>query len=438
MMTLQYASEESFDQFLERIWDSSPKEDLFGKLKQNAWEAFLKLGLPTRKTEVYSYVTLRKLFSKNFAFLKPHAISKEAISPYILPECRQSVLVFINGSYSPELSNRSAIPASVTIDTLNDAYRTYGSFITNAWKRNLTSEKDPFYLINAALHHSAAFIYVPPKVVVEAPIQILSIIDAQDQIGLIFPRWHLFAGNSSQVKCCTTQAVLSGDSYVNMSAIDFNIEENAQVELVQLVTTERDDAWTLDSARAHLKRNSTLNTVSVTEGGEAARLDWHVVLAGENGEANLSGLGLCNGKHEGHAHILMEHQAPHCRSMQFYRNVIKDTARSSFEGKIYVHQEAQKTDAYQMNNNLLLSDNAQAYSKPNLEIFADDVKASHGCTIGQLDDEQLFYLKARGLSQEIAQHLLIQGFCSEVIDKITIESLLKEAGRTAAAYVSST
>lgn len=437
-MTLQNAAEEAFDQLLKRLWEQESTEDNMGKLKRNAWEAYAKEGLPSRKNEVFSYVTLRKLFARSYTLLKPHALSKEAIAPYILPESQRSVLVFINGVYVPELSDRSAIPAAVTIDTLSDAFRTYGAFITNTWQRNLAVEKDPFFLLNAALHGEGAFVYVPPKTVIEQPIQILSVVDAQDQAAILFPRFHLFAGNSSQVKCAATQAVLSGGPYAKVGSFDFNLEENASVEFVQMAATDHDDTWILDASRAYLKRNSRFNAVAVNEGGESTRFDWRVILAGENAEANLSGLGLCGGKHEGHAHVLVEHQAPNCQSMQFFRNVVKGTARSSFEGKIYVHQEAQKTNAFQLNNNLLLSDYAQAYSKPNLEIFADDVKASHGSTIGQLDDEQLFYLKARGLSQEVAQHLLIQGFCREVIDKITIESLLKEAGRIAAAYVAST
>lgn len=435
MMTLQSAPDDQLFALLQQIrTETNAANDPLAKLRQAAWDAFLSIGLPSTREEVFRYITLRKLYARSYSSAKPTSLTPEAIAPWILPESKQSFLVFINGHFQPELSNRNNIPAAVVIEPLSKAFRTYGSFISNAWQRSINSERDPFALLNAALHNDAAFIYVPPKVVVDAPIQILSLIDTQDQAALIFPRWHLFAGSQSNVELILNEAILSGSSTATFSAFDTTIEENAHVKINQLTITDRDDNWHLASGRSFLKRNSILDAVSIIEGGEATRLDWCVALAGENAEANVSGLGLYNQNHEGHVHVLIEHQAPHCRSMQHYKNILRDASRSSFEGKIYVHQAAQKTDAFQLNNNLLF-DNGMAYSKPNLEIFADDVKASHGATFGQLDEEQLFYLMARGFNQSLAQNILIQGFCSEIIEKISVPSILKEVSNATKSYI---
>ena len=156
----------------------------------------------------------------------------------------------------------------------------------------------------------------------------------------------------------------------------------------------------------------------VTEGSATVRYDYHVMLLGENSEASLSGVWMLSGKREAHTHVLMDHQAPHCRSLQLFKGVLNDTTHSSFEGKILVRQLAQKTEAYQLNHNLLLSDRALADSKPSLEIFADDVRCTHGPALGRMSDQQLFYLQARGLNQELATKLLSHAFINEVVDTI--------------------
>ena len=173
-----------------------------------------------------------------------------------------------------------------------------------------------------------------------------------------------------------------------------------------------------------LKRNSIFHAVNYTEGSFTVRNDYRVALTGERGEASLNGVWMLDEKHEARVHVLMDDQAPSCQSNQLFKGVLTDFARlPSFEGKIYVRREAQKTMAYQLNRNLLLSDRANADSKPNLEIFADDVKASHGATVGQLDEEQMFYLRTRGYSQEEARNILVYAYTKEVLDLVRIPTL---------------
>jgi Fe-S cluster assembly protein SufD len=178
-----------------------------------------------------------------------------------------------------------------------------------------------------------------------------------------------------------------------------------------------------------LKRSSRFEAWNVLSGGQLSRFSSRISLNGENGEALLQGIWMLNENHQAHTHVVMDHHAPHCHSLQKFKGVMADISQASFEGKILVRQPAQKTEAYQLNNNLILGDHAIAYSKPNLEIFADDVKASHGATVTQIDEEQLFYLNSRGIGSSDAKKLLVQGFCREIIDQIPFTSLREQGGR---------
>jgi Fe-S cluster assembly protein SufD len=346
------------------------------------------------------------------------------------------VLVFVNGHFSFPLSRTAALPKKLVLSNLKDAMKNYGSFLNNQWAKSIKEETDPFAALNAAMHQEGAFIYLPPKTIVEAPLQILHVVDMGDEPMLAMPRLHLFAGSQSQINLYSNQAILSGNSYFINAAVECSIEEEAHVKYIQAAFEEPADAWHFDAFRATLKRNSTLKTISATDGGPGLRFDYRVALAGENAEAMLNGTWLLGGKAEAHTHVIMDHQSPYCRSMQLYKGVLNDFSHSSFEGKILVRQAAQKTEAFQLNNNLLLSDRAAADSKPNLEIFADDVKASHGATVGQLDKEQLFYMKTRGFSLHEAQNILVKGFCKEVVDMIPLHSLASNINQRMERYLS--
>jgi Fe-S cluster assembly protein SufD len=213
-------------------------------------------------------------------------------------------------------------------------------------------------------------------------------------------------------------------SFINQVS-EWVIDEGAHVHLTKDLSENHPEEWHFDAMRVFLKKESTFKSISITKGSASVRADYKVVLAGENAEVFLNGLSDLSAKKESHVQVWIDHQAPLCRSHQLFKTVLNDFSRSSFEGKIMVRQAAQKTEAFQLNKNLLLSDHAQTESKPNLEIFADDVKASHGATIGQLDPEQLFYMKTRGISSEAAKNLLVYGFCEEVIEMITVASLRK-------------
>lgn len=426
---------EAFQKMLENIYEQSVQEDPSQKVKDKAWKRFQEMGLPTRKTEVFQYIRLRTLYTKSFQLSQTAAIDAKQIDSHILPECSQSVLVIVNGYYCPDLSRLSALPKRLVILPLHEASRTYGSFLTNQWAKILKDDNDPFSMLNAALHQNGIFLYAPPKTVLENPIQLLFVTTDNHTPMLITPRIHGFIGSQSELKLVATHTCYSENENLFNLSMDISIDEDSHVQYIQSVCNLSKNSWHFDACRASLKRNSTFKTVMATTGSTSLRQDYRITLLGENAEARLNGVWMLSGNNEAHAHVLMEHQAPNCRSMQLFKGALDDSSRSSFEGKILVRQAAQKTEAFQLNNNLILSDKAIADSKPNLEIFADDVKASHGATVGQLDSEQLFYLRTRGYSEQAARNILVYGFCKEVIDLISIPSVTNDIIAKAQKYL---
>lgn len=410
MSTNTVVESEPFQSLLSQQFLDSPKADPLAKLKWKAWERFGTMGLPSRTDEVFRYLKMRSLYSlrPEFAFVSPSPVS---IAPYVSAESANSYLVFVNGVFQAELSQP---PAKIVVSTLSSASTTYGALISNTWNKSIDEESDPFALVNLALQQEGAFIYIPPKVELTAPLQIIHYITGEN-IGL-FPRIQVFAGAHSKAEVSVTYAFEGCKGAWINHVTEFSLEENASVRFHQHGDHYPEGLWLFDATRATLKRDSKFRSVHFTRGSQSVRYDYKVNLLGENGEADLNGLWILDGKREAHTHVLMNHKAPYCRSNQLFKGVLNGSSQSSFEGKIYVYREAQKTEAFQRNNNLILNHGAIANSKPNLEIFADDVKASHGATVGQLDQEQVFYMKTRGLTQSEAETLLIQGFCAEVLE----------------------
>lgn len=426
MMAQQGLEQETFKALLEALRAQSSMADALEKIRQKAWQHYLSLGLPSKQSEAYRYIKLRHLFSQPHCSAIGKSFTADQIAPWIYPECRQSHLVFVNGAYMPQLSCLDALPPKAAVSSLHEAAQTYGVLLNNHLTKSLKEETDSFAALNCALHQRGAFLYFPPKSVVGAPIQILHIVNSDDQFQMLMPRLQIFAGPHSELNFVAGQKNLSSSGYFVNQVAEVVLDEGAHVDYTQVLCGERPQAWHLDAFRATLKRDSRLKTVCVTEGSMTVRTDYRISLAGENAEALLNGVWMLEDKREAHAHVLMDHQAPHCRSNQLFKGALTDFSRSSFEGKIMVRQAAQKTEAFQLNQNLLLNDHAHADSKPNLEIFADDVKASHGATVGQLDPEQLFYMRTRGLTDEAAKNLLVYGFCEQVIEMISLPSLREE------------
>lgn len=370
---------------LETYWVDlcNPKDPLFNYRKKG-WDRFEAIGLPRPKQEAFQYV------KKNWLF--PKLANRKTIWTE-----RFKGLLFVDGFFEESLSQ---VPSPLVCLPLETAMRSYGIFLQNRYATVLSQETDPFAALNGAFQGRGAFLYVPPKC--KATLDIAQIYTTDEMAS---PRLHLYLGRNAQLTITQTSKNTVG-SFSN-SAIDIVLDSGAELFFVDQAEGD------FQTIRATLKRDSKLKAVLL---GKKLRTSIKAELAEENSEAEIYGLSQLKGDSESHIHALVEHAAPHTRSRQHFKSVLKERSRFSFEGKIYVHPIAQKTEAYQLNNNLILSDEASANAKPNLEIFADDVKASHGATVGQLDQEALFYLRSRGLDLEEARDWLVQGFCKEILD----------------------
>ena len=390
-------------------------------LREKAFDHFLELGLPEKGTEAFQYISLKNLYKESFVQEEAHFFSQDEIEDLIYPEAKGSYLVFVNGFFQPSLSRLSTLPKQIVVLPLGEAILSYGTFLQNRWSQTLSEDIDPFALLNLGLHPRGAFIYVPPKIILKDPIQCLFLSTDERQLSL--PRLQFFVASGSDVQLIASTA---GKGFSN-SVIDMALEDSARFSYLDVspsgVVDTDQEGRSFSFLRATLKRGSHLSALSLYPQRELTRQCFQVALRGENAEATLQGGWCLKKKEQMHVHVTVRHEAPSCHSMQKFKGVLDDMSQSSFEGKIFVTPKAQKTEAYQLNNNLILGEYASAHSKPNLEIFADDVKASHGATVSQLNPEQLFYLKSRGITEDVAKNLLVQGFIGELIQQVSYPSI---------------
>lgn len=379
--------------YFETLFD--PKESL-QTWRKKAWDRFLELGLPRPKQEAFQYVPLKDLHLPEPA-LTPHDGSDSA-SP--------NTLLFTDGFFQ-----KADLPQPLVCLKMDAAMLVYGIFLQNRIHRALKEETDPFAVLNGAFQGKGAFLYVPPGTCLKQPIEIVHQFSSHQMTS---PRLQIFLGKGASVQITQKSAAGSSSSFCN-AHIDVSLDAGASLFFGD------SQKWTpsshsFQSFRCTLKRDSRLHYLAVSHGAKISRSSIKVQLLEENSEALLQGLNVLDADLHEHTHVLVEHVAPYCRSRQHFKGLLRGKSRSSFEGKILVRPEAQKTEAYQLNNTLLLSNEAMGFAKPNLEIFADDVKASHGATMCQLKEEELFYFRSRGIPLSVAQETLAAGFCNEILN----------------------
>lgn len=426
MSTMQVPDEKKpFFNSLHTLYGHVVAKDNLSRLRAKAWNRLLEVGLPDRKNPTFRPLRLRSLYSKELTAGNPSDPKEPLYSSHLLEEAKVR-LVFINGQFSKKHSKVEDLPKKVVLTTIQDAMATYAPLLNEKGQASLEREENPFALINMACHLNGLFLYVPPKTIIEEPIELVHVVDTVGS-PLLMPRLCLFLGKMADVKVEARTLYIGGEQSITTKLIEVHLEEGARAHVTEVVDNAPDESMQYHSIRAYLQRDSQFKAVSITNGSKTVHQDFRAELLGENSEAHLSGLSILRGSREAHTHVTMDHRAPNTRSMQLFKSVLHDRSHSSFDGKIVVAKEAQKTEAYQLNNNLVLSPDAKAETRPNLKIFADDVKASHGATVGQLDEDQLFYLLTRGFDRVKAKELLIKGFCQELIDLIPYASLKRIA-----------
>lgn len=384
-------------------------KDALALIREKAWEKFCLLGLPQKK-EGYRHVQLSSLYAAHMAPTPAVCFTQKPPLP-LLPEGKHAHLLFIDGRFAADLSDLSGC-SSLQLLSLNAAMQPWRHFLQMHLEKRIKEEKDPFALLNLALHPEGAFLYVPPKQV--ATVQCLYI--QTKQTPFTPARLQVVVGKHSSLRLVTTHHALEGSvPCFSNNALDLFLDDEARVDLCAHLSGED---WCFESLRAELRSASTLHSLSLLSGSKATRHDIAVKCTQENSSAMLKGLWMLKAYERAHIHSCVEHNAPHTDSHQLFKGILQGASQSSVDGKIFVDAVAQKTQSYQLSKHLLLSDTVVAHTEPTLEIFADDVKASHGATIARPDATQLFYLKSRGIGEEEARELLIRGFYREILDEV--------------------
>ncbi len=405
-----------FEQILEK------KSSLFGE-KRIALEDFLSKGFPTKKDEEYKYTNLKEIVEKdyNFSPSEHHSITKKQLDELHLGEEYFDFIVFVNGRLHKELSNISVENAEFL--TLNFAlsHESYSEIIKN--HLNTITNKDlAFCNLNEALHENGFFLHVPKNVVIEKPIHVFYMSQNQDENVFYNTRNLLVVEEGAKVEVIESHHNFDSSFVFTNSVTEIFAGKNAKADWHKL-QNDSETSYLVDHTFAKQERDSlaTVNTFSF--GGKLVRNNLDFIHNGENINSFMNGITIIGGEQLVDHHTAVHHNQPNCESYQNYKGVYKDSAKGVFNGKVFVDKLAQKTNAYQQNNNILLNEGATIDTKPQLEIFADDVKCSHGCTVGQLNDDALFYLRARGISKKEAQALLLYAFANDAMQNIDIEPL---------------
>lgn len=388
-------------------------------LRENAIAQFEKLGFPTTRNEEWKYTNVAPILKHQFA--TPQNITKVDAISFTYPESRQSQLVFVNGLFAQELSNLSAIPSGVIVNNIADADQKQLSeyLATQADYHN-----DAFSALNTAFASDGAFILIPRGKVVEAPIHLLFV--ATETNTASHPRVVVVAEEGA-IATLIESYVSPNDTAVYFTNAVTEVIVNRDASLTHYrLQSESTNAYHIGTTQVQQDSKSTYTSYAISLGGEIARHTLNVKLDGEHVESTIDGLYVVTGKQHCDNHTTIDHTQPHSNSHQLYKGILDEKARAVFNGKVFVREGALLTDARQLNKNLLLSANAHVDTKPQLEIYADDVKCAHGATVGQLDENELFYLRSRGLKPETARALLTYGFAEDVISKIKLASVRKQ------------
>jgi Fe-S cluster assembly protein SufD len=388
-------------------------------LRENALARFCETGFPTTKDEDWRFTNLSPVSQTPFQSASGayEPLVPRALQQFLVPAavCR---LVFVNGRFAPALSDLRSLPVGGKVTNLADELARDSRSIEPHLGRYLNMERDAFTALNTALFEDGAFVYLPKRTVIEQPISFLFISIPGSEPLMAHPRNLIVAGEDSQASIVEDYISLGSGVFFSNVVTELIAGDNA---VVSHYLVEREDARALNVSTLFSRQGRTSNVAShsVLLGGALVRNNVHPVLAGEGAECLINGLFI--GKERQHLdnYMLVEHAAPRCASRQFYNGILDDHAHGVFHGRIIVHKDAQKTDAKQTNRNLLLSDDAQIDTKPQLEIYADDVKCTHGATIGQVQEEALFYLRSRGIDQSAARALLLFAFASQCLERMS-------------------
>ena len=406
----------------EKIFSSSP--DFVNEIRSEALEEFSRIKLPGKKSEAYKYMNIEKLLNKDVRHaLEPKTVEFEIDDIFTcdIPELDTRAILVLNGFYLSQGEMLTRMDNGVIVGSMKAAMKEYPELIEKHYGRYASFENDALTALNTAFAQDGVFLYVPENTVVEQPIQIIHLL-LSDEPLMVQHRNLFVLEKNAEAKILICDHTLSAEEFITNSATEVFTDQNAKIDITR-VQNEHNRSVQLTNTFVHQERDSKAETNTITLHGGAIRNNLRVYLNDENCENHALGLFLADQDQHVDNFTWVNHTRPNCLSNQLYKGILDDKATGAFNGRIHVWQDAQKTLAYQKNNNILLTDTATMNSKPQLEIYADDVKCSHGATVGQLDEDALFYLRSRGIPEKESRLLMMYAFANDVLVNIKLPAL---------------
>ncbi len=404
-------------------FEASAQPKWLAPVRQAGLARFAELGFPTLRDEDWRFTNVAPIAQLPFSPAREAAVNgaeTRALDAAAFTKLPGHRLVFVNGFFSAKLSSIKPVAGGARIENLSSALAKDSALIEKHLGKYAHTASNTFAALNQAFFTDGAFIYVPAGVVVTEPVQLIYISSAKQNGETILPRNLVIAGANSRLTVIESYISTGNVAYFTNAVTEILAGDHAVVEHVKL-QDEAADAYHIATIAGEFGRASNVTVHSFALGAKLSRTNIRTKLAGEGLECVLNGLYLTKDEQLADHHMIVEHAQPHCASHEYFNGILDDKSKGVFHGRIYVHPVAQKTDAKQTNKNLLLSDDATADTKPQLEIYADDVKCTHGATIGQLNDESIFYLRSRGIGTDTARQMLIHAFAGEIIERIKCE-----------------
>ncbi len=397
--------------------------DWLQTLRKQGLARFEALGYPTTKNEDWHFTSVAPIAERAFRrAVSSSRVSLGDLDRFKFGESGWHTLVFVNGVFSEDLSSYAGLGGTVRVASLARAIKSGSEVVQRNLGKVAKFEQHTFTALNTAFISDGAFIELQPDAVVEKPIHLLFVSDGD---GVSHPRNLVVAGRHSRAVVIESFVSVRDSEYFTNAVTELVVGDGAHIDHYK-IQRESESAFHVGTVQAREARDSQLHSFSFATGGSLARTNIYTTLDGNAATCTLNGLYLTDGTQHIDNQTSIEHIAPNCPSHEVYKGVLDGRSHGVFNGKVYVHPEAQKTDGKQSNNNLLLSPSARVDTKPQLEIFADDVKCTHGATVGRLDEVAMFYLNSRGIGRETARTLLTYAFAADVLETIELEPLKKE------------
>ena len=441
-MTVSSVKETIYKQDFQTSLERAKQPEWLKNLREKAFQYFTENGFPSVENEEWKYTNVAPMGRDNFLIAEfsenvaddaatgkleieteKTGAANSASADFVFNESKESVLVFTNGVFDKRASNLSAIKDAAVLsfaEAANDDK--FGEIFRAKLGSLIDSEKNGFTALNAAFIGAGVFVHLPKNVKIDQPIQFLF---TTDDGKISFPRILIVAEAFAEATIIETYNRADETKYLTNAVVEISVADEAKIKHFR-VQRESHSAFHISNTAAEVGRGSVYDTTAINLGGKLSRHDVSLKFNAEGGEAFVDGLYFLGEDQHHDTHSIIRHDVPNCTSHQTYKGILNDKSRGVFNGKVFVAVGASGTDGYQSNKNLLLSNDARVDTKPQLEIFNDDVKCSHGATVGQLEEEELFYLLSRGLNESLAKNLLTYGFAEEIVNKIEIESIKKQ------------